>query len=133
MSLLILVFLIGIGLIILGVIRSYESEHIENNISELATSLFTGYALGLFFASLACFGYGIYWWLKNGTWFTVSPFYLLTFISDDSAVKNLLLSETTWMGIQKAGDWYLFLNLGWSFIFTFVVLFMALAFTTSDA
>ena len=130
MSLLILASLIGIGVLILAVLRSYENEYEINDISEYALSVFVGYIMVLLFSAIACFGFGAYWWLKNGVWLTVSPYLLLSYLEDDSPIRQLLLTTTSWAGLQMIHNWYLLHNIGWSFILTMVAIFMVLVFTT---
>ena len=130
MSLLILASLIGIGCVIMVVLRSYENEYKENDITEYASSVLVGYIMVLLFSAIACLGFGVYWWLKNGDWLTVSPDLLSSYLEQDSPIRQLLLTNTSWAGLQKINDWYLLQNVGWSFILTIVVLFMILVFTT---
>ena len=130
MSLLILASLIGIGCVIMVVLRSYENEYKENDITEYASSVLVGYIMVLLFSAIACLGFGVYWWLKNGDWLTVSPDLLSSYLEQDSPIRQLLLTNTSWAGLQKINDWYLLQNVGWSFMLTIVVLFMILVFTT---
>ena len=132
MSLLILASLIGIGLVILGVVRSYEDEYKENNICEYAGVVFTGYLMGLLFSAIGTLCIGAFWWLKNGTWLTISPYKLLSYLEHDNPIKQLLLSSTSWAGLQKINYWYLDLNIGWSFITVMFVLFMALVYSADN-
>ena len=122
MSLLILAGLIGVGLIIISVLRAYEHEYVG--------LLFTGYLTTLIFTTLGCLGIGVYFWLKNDRWLTISPYLLLSNLEHENPVRKLLLAETSWLGLQRVSIWYLDQNIGWSFMLTMIVLFTVLVFTS---
>ncbi|MDA3869078.1 MAG: hypothetical protein PF589_03860 [Gammaproteobacteria bacterium] len=126
MSLLIFAMLLGVGVIMLIVVRSYGDENYDETIPKTAAFLFTHYLLVLLIASLACPIVGTYMWLRHGEWFTISPVYLMSLLEDKNSIKILLLSDTTWAGIQQAGNWYIQQNIGWSFILALIILFVAL-------
>ena len=130
MSLLILAFLIGVGCILIFILREYELEHEENNISEYAMNILVGYNVALFFASIGSVGAGIFWWLREGSWLSISPYYLINKLENDNYFRELLLSKTSWVGLQELSSWYLHQNITWSFILTMVILLLILAFTT---
>ena len=130
MSLLILAFLIGIGLIFIFILREYELEHEENNISEYAMNILVGYNVALLFASIGSVGAGIFWWLKEGSWLSINTYYLTNKLEKGNYFRELLLSETSWAGLQEISAWYLQQNIGWSFIITIVLLYFILIFTT---
>ena len=146
MSLIIIVCLIVIGLIPLSIMRvyehgymdeqDYEYKHIykqhcrEAKISEIAMTSFTGYITALILAIFGCLGAGTIWWLKDGNWLTISPELIISALTDNNIIKDLLLKETSWAGIQEINSWYLQSNLSWSFLLTFVVLILSLIFTT---
>lgn len=84
----------------------------------------------LFISALACTGFGAYSWLNNGEWLTVSSFYLIYKLESGNIIRELLLTETSWVGFQNLSSWYLQQNIGWSFIFTIIVIYITLLFTT---
>jgi len=129
MPLLILAALLGIGIILLIVIRSYGDEDYDEPILKAAGFLFTNYLIGVLMTSIACPIAGAYMWLRHGEWHTISPSYLISLLKDNNPIKTLLLSDTTWVGIQQAGNWYFHQNIGWSLILVFLALFVALVIT----
>jgi hypothetical protein len=71
MSLLILVFLFGIGLIPIAIMRGIKI--FNSSLADEVGSFVIWYVKILFFASIACSGFGAFEWLKTGVWLTLSP------------------------------------------------------------
>lgn len=148
MSLIIIVCLIAVGLIFIFIMRAYEHGYInekdyeynhiykqhcrEAKISDIAMTCIAGYLTALMFAIIGCLGVGAFWWLKNGNWLTISPELIINALSNNNIIKDILLREASWLGIQEINTWYLQSNLSWSFLLTFVVLILSLVFTTKN-
>jgi len=125
MSLLILIAFFSLGLIPLGIMR--ELEFSNSSRAEEFGSLINGYMTILLLAAIACLGFGVFGWLKSGEWLTLSPEYFISYLGNENPIREVLLSETSWVGVQELSNWYLQQNLGWSFLLTIIVVFAVLA------
>ena len=126
MSLIIIVLLIGIGLALsFTYVRACDNEKeilSKNTTFSLVADALSIYTTALIFGIIGCLGAGILWWLKNGNWLTISPELIIGKLSNNNAIKDFLLSETAWTGIQMIHTWYLQSNLAWSFLLTLSVI-----------
>ena len=123
MSLLILLALVAIGLILLGLIHGLKKAN--EAVMLFFTSCLIGYMTLLFFAAIGCIGIGIFGWLRDGAWLSFNADLVISYLSEESNIRQLLLSEVSWVGVQEISDWYLQLNFGWSFLAADVIIFSA--------
>ena len=109
-------FLIGMFLVILVLL-----------FREVAEGFFVGafavYIVALVFFVPICVMTGIYAWLKHGEWLTISPKFLLSYLDEENGFRVHLLSETSFVGIQRISEWYMSQNLGWSCIVVGILIF----------
>jgi len=126
MSLTIIVLLIGIAFALSNAYTSAcknEKDILSKNTSfSFTTDILSIYTTALIFGIIGCLGAGILWWLKNGSWLTISPELIIGKLSNNNAIKDFLLSETSWTGVQMIHTWYLQSNLSWSFLLTLIVI-----------
>lgn len=131
MALLIPAFVVGLGLVVVLVIRVHEHYFYKNGsnnpIQEIAANVFVGYVTLLLFASLACVGVGAYWWLKHGVWLAITPNLVISKLGAGNQFADILMSEVSWMGLQQISAWYLEQNLGWTCLVAVLVLYVMLA------
>lgn len=134
MALLIPAFVVGLGLVIVLVIRVHEHYFYKSGandlVQETAGVLFAGYLTLLLLASLACVGIGAYWWLKQGVWLAITPTLVISKLGVGNPLSEILLSEVSWVGLQQISAWYLEQNLGWTCLVTVFVLYVVLALST---
>lgn len=128
MSLLILLFLITPPILVLIASHTFKEKPV---FTEAASESIIGYMVVLLFAGIGCFIVGAFQWLQDGVWLTVNAELALSYLDESSYLRELLLSEISWVGIQRISTWYLQLNLGWSFFFTDVA-FCFIAMVASD-
>lgn len=99
--------------------RSHTREAIEGiiyNFILIYTSL-------LLILPAACFFTGVFWWLKNGQWLTVSPAFLLDILGMDD-IREELAFGSGWTGIDKINSWYIEQNIGWTILLALFIIYL---------
>ena len=90
---------------------------LEEIVEEFVGFLFAGYIVILVvFVPICAIGVGAYAWLKHGEWLTISPKFLLSYLDEENYFRVHLLSDTSFVGLQRISEWYISQNLGWSCI-----------------
>jgi len=103
-------FFVGIFLAILSLVPQEKDRDFFAVIS-------TYYVFILVFVVPVCtIGTGTYNWLKHGDWLTISPEFLLSYLDEENGFRVHLLSENSFVGLQRISEWYMSQNLGWSCI-----------------
>ena len=124
MSLIFFIFLTGIGsapiLLFQDLTRKPESA------KNIMLYYLTGYSMVLLLGALGSLVIGVGAWLRNGVWFDVDLNFVLTLLSEVSEMKELLLSKTAWIGLEKINDFYLDLNLTFTSVAAIVMLYFAM-------
>jgi hypothetical protein len=87
---------------------------LEEIVEEFVGFLFAGYIVILVvFVPICAIGVGAYAWLKHGEWLTISPKFLLSYLDEENYFRVHLLSDTSFVGLQRISEWYISQNLGW--------------------
>ena len=66
--------------------------------------------------SLAFFIFSIFIWLKKGVWLIFNPINIANFLDDGNVIKELLISNSSWVGIEHLNSWYIQQNIIWTFL-----------------
>jgi hypothetical protein len=97
---------------------------LEEIVEEFVGFLFAGYIVILVvFVPICAIGVGAYAWLKHGEWLTISPKFLLSYLDEENYFRVHLLSDTSFVGLQRISEWYISQNLGWSCIVVGILIF----------
>jgi len=83
------------------------------------------------FSAVGSLVISIYWWLKESIWTTISPTFIINKLEEGSFLRETLLSETSWKGVQKINEWYMQQNIGWTLIVTLII-FLAILFVSGE-
>lgn len=115
MALLLLVLLLTLGLFI-----SYMSYELEMQVEWCSVLLST-----IFLAPIALGAFGAYWWLRTGSWVTITVADTLNIISALGIDTRFLLKPISWLGVQQLSQEYLESGIGWTISFVSMTLFFA--------
>jgi hypothetical protein len=97
---------------------------LEEIVEEFVGFLFAGYIVILVvFVPICAIGVGAYAWLKHGEWLTISPKFLLSYLDEENYFRVHLLSDTSFVGLQRISEWYISQNLGWSCIVVGILIY----------
>jgi len=128
------IILIPAFLLIIGILIANITFNIKDTSSSSYTfflNVCTYYGLSLMFSAVGSLVISIYWWLKESIWTTISPTFIINKLEEGSFLRETLLSETSWKGVQKINEWYMQQNIGWTLIVTLII-FLAILFVSGE-
>lgn len=107
MSILLPLILVFLGMLIVCFAYWRDSEF---HGVQLSVGFFILSVLG----PLSCLAYGIYSWLREGSWGSFSIEDALSFLHGVGLNISFFRSSTSWKGVQSLSEWYLSSNLAWT-------------------
>ena len=128
MSLIFLCFLIGVGFIFIIPARNYANKGKEDFISKGAMNILFYYMFALFCSPSILLGLGLSGYLQQGSWLSITPYYLIMKLDEANFIRELMLSESSSIVINNLSSWYFQQSIGWSCILTLLIIYITLQF-----